>query len=258
MGTILQLLSLTDRYERKARLLPALIVALPLALAAGTAGAVTADWYSALGFGALMEGVVGVGLAHLARIPGTRLEAKLCKAWGGLPTRRWLRPTDTTCSEAQKSRWRGAVRTLTGLTFPASVGAKAESDIDKLIDDAVRQLRHRLRDDPAAAMVRTHNEDYGFARNLAGLRWVWLAFALAGAAVVGVALLTGHGHPVAVAASGLILLIASVSAFTLPGYVRHCADRYAEALLAAAVTASDAQAQKSSDRGPAGAAAGDR
>ena len=37
MGTILQLLSLTDRYERKARLLPALIVALPLAIAAGTA-----------------------------------------------------------------------------------------------------------------------------------------------------------------------------------------------------------------------------
>jgi hypothetical protein len=38
MGTILQLLNLTDRYERKARLLPALIVALPLAIAAGTAG----------------------------------------------------------------------------------------------------------------------------------------------------------------------------------------------------------------------------
>jgi hypothetical protein len=210
----------------------------------------TADWYSAIGFGALTEGVVGVGLAHLARIPGTRLEAKLCRRWGGLPTRRWLRPTDTTCSEAQKSRWRGAIRTLTGLTLPATLGTKSEADIDKLIDDAVRQLRHRLRDDPAAGMVRTHNEDYGFARNLAGLRWVWLAFSLAGTAVCGFALYAGHGHPVALATSGVLVLIAAVSAFTLPGYVRHCADRYAEALLAAAVTVADAHNHKSKDHGP--------
>ena len=258
MGTLLQLLSLTDRYERKARLLPALIVALPLAVAAGTSGAMTADWYSALGFGALMEGVVGVGLAHLARIPGTRLETKLCRIWGGLPTRRWLRPADTTCSEPQKSRWRGAIRTLTGLTLPATPGSKSESDIDKLLDDAVRQLRHRLRDDPAAGMVRTHNEDYGFARNLAGLRWVWLAFALAGAAVCGFAFHAGHCQPVALAASGIMVLIASVSAFTLPGYVGHCADRYAEALLAAAVTAADVQTHKSNERGSVNAPAPSR
>jgi hypothetical protein len=249
MGTILQLLNLTDRYERKARLLPALIVALPLAIAAGTAGAITADWYSALGFGALMEGVVGIGLAHLARIPGTWLETKLCRKWGGLPTRRWLRPTDTTCSEQQKSRWRGVIRTLTGLTLPATPGSKSEPDIDKLIDDAVRQLRHRLRDDPAAGMVRTHNEDYGFARNLAGLRWLWLLFSLAGTAVCGFALYAGHGHPVALAAAGMLVLISAVSAFTLPGYVRHCADRYAEALLAAAVTAADAHNDKSKECG---------
>jgi hypothetical protein len=245
MGTILQLLNLTDRYERKARLLPALIVALPLAIAAGTAGTITADWYSALGFGALMEGVVGVGLAHFARIPGTRLEAKLCRKWGGLPTRRWLRPTDTTCSEAQKSRWRGAIRTLTGLTLPATLGNKSEADTDKLIDDAVRQLRHQLRDDPVAGMVRTQNEDYGFARNLAGLRWVWLAFSLAGAAVCGFAFYNGHRQPVALTASGVLFLIAAVSAFTLPAYVCHCADRYAEALLAAAISAADAHNEKS-------------
>jgi hypothetical protein len=247
MGIILQLLNLTDRYERKARLLPALIVALPLAIAAGTAGALTADWYSALGFGALIGGVVGVGLAHLARIPGTRLETKLCRKWGGLPTRRWLRPSDTTCSDEQKSRWRGAIRTLTGLTLPATSGTKSEADIDRLIDDAVRQLRHRLRDDPAASFVRTHNEDYGFARNLTGLRWVWLLFSVAGAAVCGFSAYSGHVQPVALAASGILVLIAATSAFTLPGYVRHCADRYAEALLAAAISAADALNRKSKD-----------
>lgn len=197
-----------------------------------------------------MEGVVGVGLAHLARIPGTRLETKLRRRWGGLPTRRWLRPTDTTCSEPQKSRWRGAIRTLTGLTLPATPGGKTEADIDKLIDDAVRQLRHRLRDDPAAGMVRTHNEEYGFARNLAGLRWVWLFFSLVGAAVCGFAFSAGHGPPVALATSGVLVLLSAGSALTLPAYACHCADRYAEALLAAAVTAADAQKAKSKDGGP--------
>jgi hypothetical protein len=73
MGTILQLLNLTDHYERKARLLPALIVALPLAIAAKPSGAMTADWNSALGFGALMEGVVGVKFGGFS----VTLEAKI-------------------------------------------------------------------------------------------------------------------------------------------------------------------------------------
>jgi hypothetical protein len=131
-----------------------------------------------------------------------------------------------------------------GLTLPATAGTKSEAETDKLIDDAVRQLRHRLRNDPAASMVRTHNEDYGFARNLAGLRWVWLVFSFVGAAVCGYAFYSGYSHPVALAASGAMVLIAAVSAFTLPGYVCHCANRYAEALLAAAVTVANAANHK--------------
>ena len=68
----------------------------------------------------------------------------------------------------------------------------------------------------------------------------------------------GHGHPVGMAASGIVVLIALASAFTLPGYVAHCADRYAEALLAAAITASDAQAHKSNERGSGAAPAPQR
>src|SRR5258707_1239437 len=126
MGTLLQLLNLTDRYERKARLLPALIVVLPLSVAVASLVGLQADWYSALGAGALFEGILGVGLSHLARIPGTVFGAKLAKQWGGQPTNRWLRPGDATHSEAQKSRWRGTVRTLTRLTVPATAGTKTE------------------------------------------------------------------------------------------------------------------------------------
>lgn len=238
MGTLLQLLNLTDRYERKARLLPALIVVLPLAIAVASLVGLQADWYSALGAGALFEGILGVGLSHLARIPGTVFGEKLAKRWSGQPTHRWLRPGDVTHSEAQKSRWRGAIRTLTGLTIPATATKTAE-EIDKLIDDAVRQLRNRLREEPAARMVTVHNEDYGFARNLGGLRWAWLAFSVLGVGACGLGLYMGRGHLLAMVVEVGFALLSGYVAFTLPGYVRHCADRYAESLFAAAITVAD-------------------
>jgi len=239
MGTLLQLLNLTDRYERKARLLPAVIVVLPLAIAVASLVGLQADWYSALGAGALFEGVLGVGLSHLARIPGTTFGEKLATQWGGQPTHRWLRPGDVAHSEAQKSRWRGAIRTLTGLTVPATAGTKTAEEIDKLIDDAVRQLRNRLREEPAARMVTVHNEDYGFARNLGGLRWAWVAFSVLGAGACGLGLYLGRGHLLAMVVEVGFALISGCVLFALPEYVRHCADRYAESLFAAAITVAD-------------------
>jgi len=233
MGTFLQLLNITDRYERKARLLPALIVALPLAIAVGSVVMNMVEWQRALGYGTLFGGVIGVGLSHFARIPGVWLETKLCKKWQGLPTHRWLRPADTTHSEKQKSLWRKAICTITGISLPTKPGNKSEADINILINDAVLQLRHRLRNTSMDSMVNTFNEDYGFARNFAGMRWLWLIFSLIGAGL-------SYGHLIAFIASVVFVLVSAVSIFTLPGYVRHCANRYAEALLTTAVTVADA------------------
>ena len=187
----------------------------------------------------MFEGILGVGLSHLARIPGTAFGDQFARRWGGQPTHRWLRPDDDAHSVAQKSRWRGAVRTLTGMTVPATAGIKTPEETDKVIDDAVRQLRNRLREEPAARMVRVHNEDYGFARNLGGLRWAWFAFSVLGAGACGLGLYMGRGHLLALVVQVGFALLSGCAVFALPGYLRHCADRYAESLFAAAITVAD-------------------
>src|SRR5260370_18931949 len=137
MRLLLELLSVTDRYERRARLLPGLLVATAPALTAGAVLQDFAKWYTAAGSAVGVELVVAFLLGLLARARGRRLEDALWTKWGGPPTTRWLRPWDTTCSEQQKSKWRGAIKRLTGLTLPAAIPAcKTEADVHRVLRDA--------------------------------------------------------------------------------------------------------------------------
>ncbi|MGO9109823.1 MAG: hypothetical protein ACLP9L_11375 [Thermoguttaceae bacterium] len=244
MKSVLQLLSLSDRYERKARLLPGLIVALAPAITAATAAQDLVTWYTAIGAGIGVELVLAFGLGLVARAAGRRIEDFLWESWGGPTTTRWLRPSDTTCSDQQKTRWRSAIKHMTGLTLPATMTpSRTPEDVDRLIRDATKQLRYAIRERPEARMVAVHNEDYGFARNLLGLRWLWIGLA-ALSLVVGTVLL-GIGNRAMVApllVSGLSLLIGGFAARALPTHVRQCADRYAESLLATALLCTAASA----------------
>src|SRR5262249_25076210 len=147
MKSVLGLLSLSDRYERKARLLPGLIVALAPAVMAATAAHDLVTWYAAVGAGLGIELLLAFGLGLVARAAGRRLEEPLWESWGGPPTTRWLRPSDTTCSDQQKSRWRGAIKQLTALTLPATMTpSRTPEDVDRLIRDGTKQLRYAIRD----------------------------------------------------------------------------------------------------------------
>jgi hypothetical protein len=236
MRLLLQILSLNDRYERKARLLPGLIAASPVALTAAAISAVHADWYVTLGATAGIEFLLAFLLGHLARARGKAIEEATWQEWGGPPTTRWLRPADPTCSEQQKSRWRGAFKRITNLTIPASVTAgRTDANIDQVINDATRHARYSLRDRPEAAMVRIHNEDYGFVRNLLGLRWHWLGFAVLSVFGCFVLLMFGEKPWVGFATAGGSLIVAALVGRELPTYMRRCADRYAESFFAALV-----------------------
>jgi hypothetical protein len=105
-----------------------------------------------------------------------------------------------------------------------------------LIIKDLRRNRPLLRYNP---IVTVHNEDYGFARNLGGLRWAWFAFSVLGASACGLGLYMGRGNLLAMVVEVGFFLVSICAVFALPGYVRHCADRYAESLFAAAVTVAD-------------------
>jgi len=101
MRLFLQILSLSDRYERKARLLPGLHLAAVPALTAGAVLQPFAAWYAAAGIAIGVGFLAAIVLGQLARARGRRVEAVLWKAWGGPSTTRWLRPWDHTCSDQQ-------------------------------------------------------------------------------------------------------------------------------------------------------------
>ena len=238
MRLFLQFFSLSDRYERKARLLPGLLLA---AVPAFTAGAVVhefAAWYTAASSAVGVEFLAAIVYGHFARARGRRVEDSLWRQWGGPPSTRWLRPWDRTCSDQQKAKWRAAIKRLTGITVPASVpDDRCEADVDRQIGDATRQLRYALRGKPEAAMLATHNEDYGFARNLCGVRWHWFALSLLCLIACGLAFAFGLRPYLGLAVAGAFTVTSLFVAIELPDYVKRCADRYAESLFAAAILA---------------------
>jgi hypothetical protein len=241
MRLFLQFFSLSDRYERKARLLPGLLLAAAPALTAGAVLQEFTAWYTAASSAVGVEFLVAIILGQLARARGRRAEDAMWKAWGGPPSTRWLRPWDQTCSDQQKTKWRGAIKRLTGQTLPASVPqGGSQDDVDRQITDATRQLRYALRGKAEAAILATHNEDYGFARNLCGVRWYWVILSLACFVSCSVAFAFGLRPYLGLAVAGAFTVASILVARELPDYVRRCADRYAESLLATAFLVSQA------------------
>ena len=122
------------------------------------------------------------------------------------------------------------------MTIPAAVQSDAsEASVDLVIQDATRQLRYMLRGRADATILQSHNEEYGFARNLYGVRFLWVSLAAVCVAGSGAAFLFGLKPYAALAVSVAFLAVSVLVAAELPQYVRRCADRYAESLFAAAL-----------------------
>lgn len=239
MRLFLQFFSLSDRYERKARLLPGLLLAAVPALTVGAVLQEFAPWHTAASSVVGVEFLAAILLGQFSRARGRRVEDVLWNAWGGPPSTRWLRPWDNTCSDQQKAKWRGAIKRLTGLSLPASVSqGGSQDDVDRLNADATRQLRYALRCKPEAAILATHNEDYGFARNLCGVRWWWVALSLVCLIGCGVAFAFGLRPYLGLAGASAFTVASIFIARELPDYVKRCADRYAESLFATAILVS--------------------
>lgn len=100
---------------------------------------------------------------------------------------------------------------------------------------------------PEAERVQLHNVDYGFARNITGLRPVWMTFTLISLVGCWYAYIWNTGAILWALVSTTIALGALAMAILLPAYVRKRAHYYAESFFGAVVAlgASGSQTQKS-------------
>jgi hypothetical protein len=230
MASVLQFLKIADAYERKSRFFPAFIVVLPVIVFAMSLRLQDDGWVKKL----LITGGAGsalvVALAHMASAAGNRFGNAFWKKCNGLPTIRWLRTSDTVHSSQQKQQWYDGIKNLTGLDIPAAVATKPEEE-DAVISDAIRQLRYQIRGKATAKMADKHNEEYGFARNLAGLRWLMLMSSILAVVGCGVAWRFERGSVIGCVIAGCLFVYAAVMFIWLPSYVERAGERYAESIL---------------------------
>jgi hypothetical protein len=236
-------LLLSDRYERKARLAPGLFVVVPIAVYAYTAAASALSWYQSVGLAALVEALLALFAGHLSRALGVAAQGRLFPS--GLPTHNWLSAHGPR-SIQQRMQWQAALRSLTGIDIYLD---EDPAEQQKAIEDAVSQARVRLRGNKKDGLLQTHNEEYGFARNLLGLTPIWLAASLVTVVATGVPLFRG-GQDWLIFAIEVVFFVAGVAYAIVGGrYVKWTADRYAESFLAAVVMASEKLAVTLGDAG---------
>ena len=226
----LDFLTLLDRYELKARLLPALLSSLVVAPTVAVLFSDSLGWPYSLSIGGGLGAACAVGLTYVASAAGRHYEKRLWPRWPhDAPTNRWLHPDDASCSQAQKQVWYSAIKRLLGLDILGAIAQGEPGELDLIINDAVRELRSQFRHKKIGALLSIHNEDYGFARNLAGLNLIcWIPTASLSAVIawaahfiVGAELIWG-----VLASSALVLCLLLLR--ILPSYVRQRADRYTE------------------------------
>jgi hypothetical protein len=228
-----------DVYAFRARVLPAILAAAPL-LAIGVVALPFLEGAQKLW--SVTSLAVPAFATLLSRRAGNRVQDDLYRRWGGAPTTQRLR-FSSSASPEEIHRRHQRIRAILGddLTLPDEASEEADSyGSDRRYADAVRRLRPKVRNNPSLELLNLENRNYGFARNLLGLKPLGLACAwlgLAGATVMAaVATWVLQDPPAALVA----LLPAAVSALALAGwrmvdadYVRPCADAYANAFVEA-------------------------
>lgn len=158
-----------DDYNRKARLAPALFVSLPIAL---IAIAFFSD--KVWSWGGLVSVFVWFGvlrfLAQLAREMGKTKQDELYNEWGGKPTTYFLRHR-TTRNKVELARRHSKLHELTGQPMPTQAEELADPDLaDQTYDTCVQFLLSKTRDHSKFFLLYEENCNYGFRRNLFGMK----------------------------------------------------------------------------------------
>jgi hypothetical protein len=234
--------AIVDTYSRRARLEPALFVALPLAL-------VTLAWFpsSSIGWGALSSVLVWCGgttiITQIVRDFGKRLEAKLFEKWGGKPTTVALRLSET-ANRALTDRRRAKIQLLMGgAELPDLEQELADpKGTDDALEAATKYLLENTRDRKKFPLIFEENCNYGFRRNLLALKPVGLVLAVVGIAAASVLFFVQYYHgeraePLQVICAVLVTLVLLVWLFVISeNWVRAVANDFSDRLLSASET----------------------
>ena len=227
-----------DAYSYRARLQPALLVALPIALCVlaldpsrmliGTAAWAVAAWAG----GALL-------LAQLGRDMGRRREPELFAAWGGKPTTRMLRHSGAENPSTTARRHRILEARMNDVRIPTREEEERDpQEADHVYDTCATYLRSATRDRTRFPLLFDANCDYGFRRNAWGMKPYGIVASIGGAGVsvfvVLMGIATGSSSRLVTGLSTGAISVALLLVWSLvvkPSWVRITAEAYSLRLL---------------------------
>jgi hypothetical protein len=232
--------ALSDEYERKARLTPALLSILPASFLVASLGA----QYS-VAAGIVTGPLTAIGftyvLAQVGRDWGKKKQPYLFTLWGGKPTIVKFRHRDGTMNPLTLQRVCEAASRLINRALPTLAEELENPDAADLVYDTVGDfLKDNTRDNKKFPLIWKELVGFGFRRNLWGMKPFAVAvnaFCLAAQAYLLLRrVLVGDAPaPTLIVATILnVLLAAFWVAIVRPPWVKVTADAYAENLLAAA------------------------
>jgi hypothetical protein len=176
---------ISERYDREARLYPALL----LIAAAATGVALFSAMLSGLqSLGAALVGFGGAFLlTQLARDAGKNREPSLYKLWGGMPSVLIFRHAHKRFDSITKARYHKKLATLVkGAKAPSPDDEKADPDAaDEVYSAWSHYLRSNTRDTKKYPLLFQENVSYGYRRNVWGLRPFGIAVSFLCALVAG-------------------------------------------------------------------------
>ncbi|RAR56448.1 hypothetical protein C7401_11997 [Paraburkholderia unamae] len=183
------ILKFGDRYERTARLYPALLVLAPLVVT------VISLYGQVLGIlGTVATSLVACGglvlLADFARNRGKEREKHLWDKWGGAPSTQLLRHTNNAVDIVSKERYHHFLSRKIGKVFPSADEEKNDpAAADAIYASASNWLRQATRDEKTYRLLMNDNISYGFRRNSFAMRRLGVTVCVA----VGAWVLLRHG-----------------------------------------------------------------
>lgn len=205
--TMIDLSKFTDPYERKARLYPALLCLFPIIIGTSISYPMVFSTLSGIVALATATGLLQF-LSHLSRDRGKALESKLFEMWGGVPSVTILRHRDNSIPSPAKLKYHMVLSKKSGIKAPTKdMEEKRPQKVDEIYLSWSDFLRGKTRDSKKYPLVFKENINYGFRRNLLGIKWLCVLSGIVGLIILLTPILSGNNFTETMIAVALIVSI---------------------------------------------------
>lgn len=232
------MLSHFDTYSLKARIAPVFLTLCPLIIVVGLLA--PRSYVLQISSGSILFSIaLSVFGAQFSRDRGKIKEVELWRNWGGPPTTQFLRHSDTQFNPVRRSRIHKFLQTkLKDLQLPTPEKEQENPQYsDQVYEAYTRYLISKTRNSNQYPLILKENINYGFLRNLWGLKPFGITISLIGFIISVLYSRNEWLNSGRVSAESTVVVIFCLSFFATwlfwvsPKRIRVAAEAYAERLL---------------------------